>query len=176
MLWAYIKTFAPTRITWLKTKAALLSQEQPHLTPRRSRFSVSLTFFCVCVCVCHCLVIVSQITVFRMGSEGHQDIDLAILTALLKGEYVGTCVCLVFVEVWVHSEWLQFHSSNVVIWQFLYMKGRWLFQKAFLPHTLFQLVAQITQVSVVTPHSSGIKHREICLISSASHMAATQCF
>ncbi|CAF94442.1 unnamed protein product, partial [Tetraodon nigroviridis] len=25
------------------------------------------------------------ITVFRMGSEGHQDIDLAILTALLKG-------------------------------------------------------------------------------------------
>lgn len=164
MLWAYIKTFAPTRIIWLKTKAALLSQEQPHLTPRRSRFSVSLTFFCVCVC--HCLVIVSQITVFRMGSEGHQDIDLAILTALLKGEYVGTCVCLVFVEAWVHSEWLQFHSSNVVIWQFLYMKGRW----------LFQLVAQITQVSVVTPHSSGIKHREICLISSASHMAATQCF
>ena len=27
-----------------------------------------------------------QITVFRMGSEGHQDIDLAILTALLKGK------------------------------------------------------------------------------------------
>ncbi|KAK5617611.1 hypothetical protein CRENBAI_002800 [Crenichthys baileyi] len=26
-----------------------------------------------------------HITVFRMGSEGHQDIDLAILTALLKG-------------------------------------------------------------------------------------------
>lgn len=92
MLWAYINTFAPTRIKWLKTKAALLSQEKPHITSRRSRFSVSLTFFCVCVC--HCLVIVSQITVFRMGSEGHQDIDLAILTALLKGEYVGTCVCV----------------------------------------------------------------------------------
>lgn len=28
------------------------------------------------------------ITVFRMGSEGHQDIDLAILTALLKGKRV----------------------------------------------------------------------------------------
>lgn len=58
MLWAYSKTFAPTRIKWLKTKAALLSQEKPHLTSRRSRFSVSLTFFCVCVCVSlsgHCL-------------------------------------------------------------------------------------------------------------------------
>lgn len=26
-----------------------------------------------------------QITVFRMGSEGQQDIEMAILTALLKG-------------------------------------------------------------------------------------------
>uniref|UniRef100_A0A7N6ANZ2 Transient receptor potential cation channel, subfamily M, member 3 n=1 Tax=Anabas testudineus TaxID=64144 RepID=A0A7N6ANZ2_ANATE len=34
-----------------------------------------------------CLLFVMRIciTVFRMGSEGHQDIDLAILTALLKG-------------------------------------------------------------------------------------------
>jgi len=31
-----------------------------------------------------------QITVFRMG-EGAQDIDLAILTALLKGKYVTHC-------------------------------------------------------------------------------------
>jgi len=31
------------------------------------------------------------ITVFRMGSEGHQDIDLAILTALLKGKRVFLC-------------------------------------------------------------------------------------
>lgn len=37
---------------------------------------------------------VPQITVFRMGSEGHQDIDLAILTALLKGWYVHLCVCV----------------------------------------------------------------------------------
>lgn len=28
---------------------------------------------------------VTQITVFRMGSEGQQDIEMAILTALLKG-------------------------------------------------------------------------------------------
>lgn len=35
-----------------------------------------------------------QITVFRMGSEGHQDIDLAILTALLKGGCGAImCVC-----------------------------------------------------------------------------------
>lgn len=38
-------------------------------------------------------LIVSQITVFRMGSEGHQDIDLAILTALLKGGSGRVCVC-----------------------------------------------------------------------------------
>lgn len=35
-----------------------------------------------------------QITVFRMGSEGHQDIDLAILTALLKGGCVCTYACV----------------------------------------------------------------------------------
>lgn len=29
-----------------------------------------------------------------MGSEGHQDIDLAILTALLKGGRVHICVCV----------------------------------------------------------------------------------
>ena len=34
-----------------------------------------------------------QITVFRMGSEGQQDIEMAILTALLKGN--------------VTNEWLQ---------------------------------------------------------------------
>lgn len=34
----------------------------------------------------------SQITVFRMGSEGHQDIDLAILTALLKGGLMNKCI------------------------------------------------------------------------------------
>lgn len=28
-----------------------------------------------------------QITVFRMGSEGQQDIEMSILTALLKGEH-----------------------------------------------------------------------------------------
>uniref|UniRef100_A0A3B5MLP9 Transient receptor potential cation channel, subfamily M, member 3 n=1 Tax=Xiphophorus couchianus TaxID=32473 RepID=A0A3B5MLP9_9TELE len=33
------------------------------------------------------------ITVFRMGSEGHQDIDLAILTALLKGRSGHVSVC-----------------------------------------------------------------------------------
>lgn len=27
---------------------------------------------------------------FRMGSEGQQDIEMAILTALLKGELLGT--------------------------------------------------------------------------------------
>lgn len=31
-----------------------------------------------------------QVTVFRMGSEGQQDIEMAILTALLKGELLGT--------------------------------------------------------------------------------------
>lgn len=30
-----------------------------------------------------------QVTVFRMGSEGQQDIEMAILTALLKGELSG---------------------------------------------------------------------------------------
>ncbi|TNN38755.1 Transient receptor potential cation channel subfamily M member 3 [Liparis tanakae] len=30
------------------------------------------------------------ITVFRMGSDGHQDIDLAILTALLKELHYGS--------------------------------------------------------------------------------------
>lgn len=38
--------------------------------------------------LCYCLLMF-QITVFRMGSEGHQDIDLAILTALLKGNGVS---------------------------------------------------------------------------------------
>lgn len=33
-----------------------------------------------------------QITVFRMGSEGHQDIDLAILTALLKGKNLSVYI------------------------------------------------------------------------------------
>lgn len=28
-----------------------------------------------------------------MGSEGHQDIDLAILTALLKGGFMNKCNC-----------------------------------------------------------------------------------
>lgn len=28
----------------------------------------------------------AQITVFRMGSEGQQDIEMSILTALLKGD------------------------------------------------------------------------------------------
>lgn len=31
-----------------------------------------------------------QVTVFRMGSEGQQDMEMAILTALLKGELPGT--------------------------------------------------------------------------------------
>jgi hypothetical protein len=30
-----------------------------------------------------------QVTVFRMGSEGQQDVEMAILTALLKGELLG---------------------------------------------------------------------------------------
>jgi transient receptor potential cation channel subfamily M protein 1 len=30
-----------------------------------------------------------QVTVFRMGSEGQQDVEMAILTALLKGKLSG---------------------------------------------------------------------------------------
>lgn len=33
------------------------------------------------------LMIFKQITVFHIGSDEHQDIDVAILTALLKGEF-----------------------------------------------------------------------------------------
>lgn len=34
-----------------------------------------------------------QVTVFRMGAEGQQDVEMAILTALLKGELSGNSDC-----------------------------------------------------------------------------------
>lgn len=38
-------------------------------------------------CFHHCCSLIPlQVTVFRMGSEGQQDVEMAILTALLKGE------------------------------------------------------------------------------------------
>ena len=43
-----------------------------------------------------------QITVFRMGSEGQHDVEMAILTALLKGEWSITSPCYLsdFKAIW----------------------------------------------------------------------------
>lgn len=66
-----------------------------------------IVLIAICILVAHVKLFVCfsfQITVFRMGSEGHQDIDLAILTALLKGDVI---VCLKKPMLNLHSKLLQ---------------------------------------------------------------------
>lgn len=63
-------------------------------------------------------LVLSQITVFRMGSEGHQDIDLAILTALLKGGFVAECIPLT-VPVYIP---MYFTTSILLLLQFIVQK------------------------------------------------------
>lgn len=109
---------------------------------RVESLSNSLTFVKMNAPVSHsfflCLslsVIVSQITVFRMGSEGHQDIDLAILTALLKGGCVHSCVCVLEHECTVSG----FHFTvalDVVIWKLQYIKGEWYHYRKHSCHCL----------------------------------------
>lgn len=57
-----------------------------------------------------------QITVFRMGSEGQQDIEMAILTALLKGiiwlhRNISTCVCTITSQQYFPCDVLHASSS-----------------------------------------------------------------
>lgn len=63
-----------------------------------------------------------------MGSEGHQDIDLAILTALLKGGFMNKCICACS-GPWMYSKWPPFHCHSLGMFLFggflLYMKQKW---------------------------------------------------
>lgn len=107
---------------------------------------------------------VSQITVFRMGSEGHQDIDLAILTALLKGGCVHLCECA---GAWMYSKWLPFHCRppGVLLFGRFGTWGGWYrFGKHFPSLSQFSCMFKAHKyVCAFAAHSIGIKHRQLCL-------------
>lgn len=140
---------------------------------RVESLSNSLTFVKMNAPVSHsfflCLslsVIVSQITVFRMGSEGHQDIDLAILTALLKGGCVHSCVCA---GAWMYSKRLPFHCRPGCCYLEASVHKRRMIslQKAFLSLPQFRCMLKAHKyVFAFSVRSSGIKLIHLCFFYS----------
>lgn len=79
-----------------------------------NRYNQGITRYRSTVACCCGVFVYMQITVFRMGSEGQQDIEMAILTALLKG-----IICYIKQNVLFTNNMFLLHGHHSVLLSFV---------------------------------------------------------